>query len=120
MLCALLSLSAGTTAAEADDRLLHQFASCTGRLSALMEHQWLMGHADADKTQAWRNTMASLLDAIQPQGAGRMVLSLRIEAKMAQASLLQRAVFNDDPADAARAQQQSEVAIATCASLIIT
>ena len=43
-------LSAGT--ALASDTPLHTFASCAGRLSAVMEHQWLMRDPASEQTDA--------------------------------------------------------------------
>lgn len=94
------------------------FATCTGRLSALMEHQWLLAPAEAEMTRHHRHMMIELLQAVMPQGGARDVLSLRIEAKYAQASLLTRATFNADAQDAAQAGAASERMLSQCAALL--
>ena len=57
-----LSLSPGV-AMSAQDDLVSTFATCTGRLSALMEHQWLMDTSRADDTRDRRARMVDLLEA---------------------------------------------------------
>ena len=105
--------------ARADDPLLREFANCAGRLSAQMEHQWLIGDTESETTQKWRASMISVLEALMPTGSGKQVLAWRIDAKMAHASLLTRATFNDDPEDADWAGRQAEMIIAGCNSLIL-
>ncbi|SIN86214.1 hypothetical protein SAMN05444002_1079 [Vannielia litorea] len=95
-----------------------QFAACTGRFSALMEHQWLLPHPELDQTTRRRAAMIALLEAVVPEGRGREVLARRIEAKHAQAVLLARATFNDDPQDAHWAATRAETEIANCAALL--
>jgi hypothetical protein len=69
------------------------FATCTGRLSALMEHQWLMQDRGADRTEAMRDAMAGLLGAVVTPDTEVRAMSLRIEAKVAEAALLGTASF---------------------------
>ena len=97
--------------------LAQRFAACTGRLSAQMEHQWLMSRP-SETIEARRKAMISLLEAVQRPSEGRQVLAYRIEAKHAQAVLLSRATFNDDPADAHWAATRAEAEIAACAALL--
>ncbi|WP_213546854.1 hypothetical protein [Vannielia litorea] len=94
------------------------FAACTGRFSALMEHQWLIPTPEVDTTTRRRAAMISLLEAVMPAGRGREVLARRIEAKHAQAVLLTRATFNDDAEDAQWAATRAEAEIASCAALL--
>ncbi len=95
------------------------FATCPGRLYALMEHQWLINDPDADRTEAQRAAMISLLEATMPPDRGRDVLARRIEAKQAQAVLLTRATFNDDPDDARWALGRAEAEIAHCVGMLL-
>jgi hypothetical protein len=94
------------------------FAQCTGRLSATMEHQWLMGEP-ATETQARRAAMIALLDSLPRTRPGREVLALRIAAKHAQSQLLTRATFNAVEEDASWARSRAEVEIARCAALVL-
>ncbi|MDF1873923.1 hypothetical protein [Vannielia sp.] len=101
------------------DALENRFTACTGRLSALMEHQWLIASPEADRTKARRDAMISLLEAVMPKNRGREVLARRIEAKYAQSVLLTRATFGQNAEDAAWAQRRAEAEIAQCAALLI-
>ena len=94
-------------------------AGCTGRLSAQMEHQWLMGRS-GDDARDRRGAMLDILDAMITPDTGRQVLARRIEAKYAQSRLLQRAEFNDDPKDANRARTRAEIEIANCTALLLS
>lgn len=75
------------------DPTLHRFASCAGRLSALMEHQWLTNGPASETTGRQRAEMLALLDAIMAPDKARQVLNWRIEAKAAHAALLTRTTF---------------------------
>lgn len=114
---ALAAPLAGPVSAGVD--ILWTFATCTGRLSAQMEHQWLISDPSADRTEAQRAAMISLLEATTPPGGGRDVLARRIDAKQAQAVLLTRATFNDDPEDALWARRRAESEIAACVGLLL-
>ena len=103
----------------AGDDLLRTFASCAGRLSAQMEHQWLMSDPASDRTEVQRSAMLALVAAVMPPDAGHDVLAWRIDAKQAQAVILTRATFNDDPDDAAWAAQRAEAQIASCKGLLL-
>ena len=102
------------------DTLLYTFASCAGRLSAEMEHAWLMSEGDADRAEAQRSAMVSLVEAITPPDKGRDVLIWRVDAKVAQARLLNRATFNRDDADARWAARRAETEITYCVSLLLS
>ncbi len=87
----------------ADPDPLRTFAVCAGRLSALMEHQWLTDGPASEATARSREAMLSLVEAVLPPEATPLALNWRIEAKVAQAALLSRATFARDPVAAARA-----------------
>ncbi len=95
------------------------FAGCVGRLSAQMEFQWLMSDPASDETEAWRDEMLSLLEAVRPDAEPRDILSWRINAKAAHAALLTRAHFNDDAEDAAWALAEAQRAGAACTGLLL-
>lgn len=96
------------------------FATCAGRLSALMEHQWMFDGPDSEVTKAQRAGMIELLEAVQPEGAGREILHMRIEAKMALATLLTRATFNENAEDARRARVMVDLRMAECTGLLLS
>ena len=62
---------------------LRHFASCTGRLSALVEHQWRTDGPASEATARQRDAMADLLAAVTPPEAVIPAMALRIEAKAA-------------------------------------
>ena len=102
-----------------DENPLDLFAGCAGRLSALMEHQWLFGDARAEITEQQRKSVLELLEATMQPGEESYTLALRISAKQARAVLLTRATFNDDPADAAWAAEQSALHESSCRAFLL-
>ncbi|PZQ96878.1 MAG: hypothetical protein DI533_15040 [Cereibacter sphaeroides] len=95
------------------------FAFCAGRLSALMEHQWLFSDPLADQTMAQRDAMLALTEAIAaPADQAKLVL-WRVEAKTAQAELLNIASFGTNKTTAARAAQRSEELVSACSALLL-
>ena len=96
------------------------FATCAGRLSAVMEHQWMFDGPESERTKAQRAAMIDMLEAVMPAGKGREVLALRIDAKLAQAALLTRATFNDDRRDMQRAQRLALQRTSECTGLLLS
>ena len=99
------------------------FASCLGRFSAEMEHDWLMG-GDGEAARKERRLFESLLDAVLPDASrgglgGARLLHMRIEAKHAQARLLQAAQFQDDPRRAERAGRVALRHVSQCRALVL-
>ena len=87
-------------AAASDDDQLQYFSTCAGRLSAVMEFQWMFDGAGSEKTAQQRAALIELVEAVMTEDQGRAVLHWRISAKQAQSALLTRATFNDNVADA--------------------
>ncbi|MEQ8291441.1 MAG: hypothetical protein RIA08_04480 [Roseovarius sp.] len=103
------------TAGHAETSLANEATVCTGRLSAHLEHQWLMRDPAADQTEAARDAMAALLSAV---GDGDIeTLALRIEAKHAHAALLQQATFGGKATGGA-AERRANRNIAVCTRLV--
>lgn len=98
---------------------LRLFATCTGRLSAKLEYQWLIGDPASDITEAQRNSMADLLEAVAPDGSGSLVMTYRIDAKIAYRQLLERARFAPDPADAQWAEARADAILAPCTAMLL-
>lgn len=109
---ALTIVSVG--AAEALDDLTREFAYCTGRYSAEMEHAWLMSDASAEVPEARRAAFVSLLEAVAPDGSGSSILNYRISAKVAHAALLVRASFSEDAQTQANAKAQARTHLEAC------
>lgn len=116
---ALPNLASATTLPISAHEQLRFFATCAGRLSAEMEHQWLFDGAASERTEATRQTVIDVLDAMMPPERGREVLNLRIEAKMAHAALLTRATFNQDPHDARWAARVAARNSAACEAVLL-
>lgn len=96
------------------------FATCLGRYSAEMEHDWLVGE-DAEDAQTHREMFEMLLFDVAPASGmtGPEILDLRIHAKMAHAQLLQTATFHTDPERKRLARAAVQRAIRPCEMLIL-
>jgi hypothetical protein len=115
---AILVLGVSSSPAAADP-LLRQFSVCAGRLSALMEDQWMFDGPGSERTQQELGAMVSLIDASMPQGAGRQVLAWRIDAKVAHRALLHQARFVADPRLSQSAATRAEDLAAECRSMVL-
>lgn len=109
----------GPMTAFANTGLTDTFATCVGRFSAQVEHEWLMHSDAAEITEQRRNAMASLLRAVMPIDDARAVLARRIEAKFAHAALLQRAVFRGETEDADWARAHAAALLDDCMSYLL-
>ncbi len=85
-----------------------------------MEYQWMFDTEGSEATETARAALIDILDAITPIDQGPEVMHWRIEAKMAQAALLDRAVFNADRHDAQMAQRIARRQIDACRSLLLS
>ena len=113
-----LALTASTSPAAALLDLPREFATCTGRYSAMMEHAWLMRSGEAEEHAHYRATFVSLLEAVD-DNPGPVTFHRRIAAKAAQAALLQTATFGDDGAQSDWARARAEALIAECRRLLL-
>lgn len=104
----------------AADPLLREFAVCAGRLSALMEDQWMFDGPASERTAEELGAMVSLIDASMPRDAGRQVMSWRIDAKVAQRGLLHQARFARDDRVAETAAARAEALAAECRAMILS
>lgn len=117
---AVLCLAASPAVAGPLPPLVVTFTNCAGRLSAQMEHEWLMMDPASARTEALRAAMIGLVEAVMPLDRGRDVMALRIEAKQAQAALLTRATFQREKPGADWALVRAEREIAACAALLVS
>jgi hypothetical protein len=113
----LVFLQAPAISAQTAD--LQTFASCAGRLSALMEHQWLLSDPASDLTARQRDAMLSLVSAMSSPDQEATALTWRIEAKAAQAGLLSLARFGTKDRTAAQAARRSDDLLGMCRSLLL-
>ncbi|MEJ6402607.1 hypothetical protein [Yoonia sp. 2307UL14-13] len=115
----ILGLQAPMAVALGVQDQLRVFANCAGRLSAVMEYQWMVDGPQSEQTETQRDQMLDLVAAIMPVDQGRQVLSWRVTAKSAQWTLLSRATFNDDPGDAAWARRMADRYAGECTALLL-
>jgi hypothetical protein len=108
-----------TSTPGAADPLLREFSVCAGRLSALVEDQWMFDGPGSERTQTELAAIVSLIDASMPQGAGRQVLAWRIDAKVAHRALLHQARFVADERLAETAAARAEALAADCRSMVL-
>ena len=96
------------------------FASCAGRMSALMEFQWMFDGPASERTRDVRAGFIALLQAsLGPDVSGREALNWRIEAKMAQARLLTLTKFGTDARQVRQAQRASHLYLAECEGMLL-
>lgn len=113
--CLAIQALAPTASGQTDPAFdLRTFTVCAGRLSALMEHQWLVDGPASEATARSREAMLALVDAVAPKGDAARVIGWRIEAKVAHAALLTRATFGRDRL----AKQRADDLIRHCLALI--
>ncbi|MFN3293684.1 MAG: hypothetical protein ACK414_09560 [Gemmobacter sp.] len=94
---------------------LRHFATCTGRLSALTEHQWRTDGPVSEATVRPRDALADLLAAVTLPDGAVQAMALRIEAKAAHAALPAQAHRSGDKA----AEMQAARLIAPCTGLLL-
>jgi hypothetical protein len=107
MAAALLAIWPACTLAQA----IGDFADCTGRYSATVEHLWMFDGLAADRAALRRDAFADLLAAL-PDDPGTM--ARRVAAKAAQRHLWDRAAFSGD----LRAETLARDYLVACDSLL--
>lgn len=105
--------------------LLRDFAACAGRYSATLERQWLLGLPGSDEIAKRRASFADLVDALLPiartEGyGGRDILNWRIEAKFAQARLLQLGDFGTNHDNRAPAHEMAARYLTQCDQMLLS
>ncbi|MEP2889906.1 hypothetical protein [Tateyamaria sp.] len=108
-----------TGAAHANDDLVLVFAGCAGRMSAEMEHAWLVNDARADTWQTQRQRFVGILQAIMPRDRARETLSHRVEAKLAHSAILTTAKFGTDPRRSRLAKKQARIQVQSCQAMLL-
>lgn len=113
LICALAAPVSAQADADIPDDPLHFFATCAGRMSALMEHQWLVDGPASDITKARRSLVLDVLASLTPPGDEVQVMSWRVEAKAAHAALL-GATRHGPATDRTRAAKQAATLLQQC------
>ena len=102
------------------NELLRTFATCAGRLSATMEYQWMFDGPESERTDRSVNGFDVLIEAVMgPEITGRQLMGWRIDAKIAQARLLNLAAFGQDPRLRVHAAQMAEQYLNQCKTLLL-
>ena len=99
--------------------LVSAFAACVGRFSAEMEHAWLLNQSRAEELEQRRAQFIDLLEATVAPDRRRQAFHLRIDAKMAHASLLTAASFSRDPERSSWAIRRAQSEIDYCAGFLL-
>lgn len=94
--------------------LLREFAVCAGRFSALVEHQWLVDGPASEASARQRDSLVSLVEAVARPEELKTTMAWRIDAKVSQKRLLDRAWFDGD----VQAEKRSAQLLQACADLI--
>lgn len=95
------------------------FAVCAGRLSAVMEDQWMFDGPGSEQTELQLHAMVALVEATMEPGTGPQVLDWRINAKVAQRALLAQARLSTDMRLAQTAAARAEALAAECRSMLL-
>ncbi len=74
----------------------------------------------SERTKAERQDVIDILDTMIPDGRGREVLHWRIEAKQAQAVLLNRSTFGQDQRQARMASKLALRNVNECRAVLIS
>lgn len=110
----------GSALPHPDDQQLRQFAICAGRLSALMEHQWLVDGPASEQTAHHVRAVTDLIAAIVIEHDKHRALAWRIEAKVALRALLMQANFGTDAKRGELAKERSDALIGPCRAMLLS
>ena len=100
------------------DTQLHTFATCAGRLSALVEYEWMAEGAPSEEAQKYHDAAIALVAAVISDDKSRDVLNWRTSAKQAQFNLLLRTQAQNRE-DAAWAAQRAQLLTRECTELLL-
>ena len=122
--CVLWTMTFGLAAALPSDptERLRVLAQCTGRLSAALEHSWLTGATASKDTAVLRSRLEALLPLLRDgtDVDGPTVLHWRVSAKLAHATVLQRAAFSLDSRSARLAKRIVQHHEAECHAIMLS
>lgn len=124
VLISILTAGAATGLPHSPSERARLFATCAGRYSALAEHERMFDGPASEIADKRRAQFDSLLEAVMPDARdwgmpGEMALSWRLTAKMAQAQLLQRSVFQSDAFIAEQSKRAADRFFAECRGHIL-
>ncbi|MEL7026538.1 MAG: hypothetical protein AAGO57_04810 [Pseudomonadota bacterium] len=108
-----------SSALSAEQNLMRDFATCTGRLSAEVEHSWLVATVQADRNAVMYANMASLLAAVTAPEDEIRARALRIDAKAAHSQLLLQSAFGWNAEQRQFAERRARELTMSCSALIL-
>ena len=117
--CASLITFLAVTAAKPEEDLLRRVTDCVGRLSAQIEHHWLLSDLPTEQIETQRAHLEDILDALITPDRATRVLSNRIDAKLAHASLLTQSAFSSDDRRARWAEKRAEQELLQCGRILL-
>ena len=107
------------TAAKPDNDLLRRVTDCVGRLSAQIEHHWLLSDQPTEQIETQRAHLIDIQDTLMTPDTATKILSKRIDAKMAHATLLTQAAFSDDDRRATWAEKRAKQELSQCGTILL-
>ena len=113
LLCALAAPLPAQAQSDIPENPLRFFATCAGRMSALMEHQWLVDGPASEITKTRRASVLDVVAALTPPGQEAQVMAWRVEAKAAHAALLGQSRHGPAP-DQTRAAKRAALLLQSC------
>lgn len=116
MLCMVSTLP--VTARADQSSSIRLFAECAGRLSASIEHSWLIG-TDDTALQTQREGFSDLVEALADPTDRVQVMDWRIRAKMDHKRLLSLSVFSPEPRIARIALNQARAYQNRCGAVLL-
>lgn len=116
VLCMVVTLPAAVRADHPTE--IRLFAECAGRLSASVEHAWLVG-TDNAALRAQKDGFADLLDALVGPDDSVRVMDWRVRAKMDHKRLLALSVFATEPRLARLALMRAQAHQNRCGAVLL-
>ncbi len=103
----------------AEYSLMRDFAACTGRFSAEVEHSWLMQSQEADRKEALYRSMETLLASVTSADDAVQARAIRIEYKAAHSHLLLQSAFGWDAEQRAFSGRRAKELLGACSSFML-
>jgi hypothetical protein len=123
LLSAFIVCGLSSSAAWSDERFLSRVTECVGRLSAEIEHQWLLTDDSSDTSDRIETVRSDFLDILQtlvtPDTASK-AMSGRIDAKVAHAALLSQATFSLNARQSAWALRRAKSELDACRDMLLS
>lgn len=105
------------------DTMVREFATCTGRLSAMMGNPDIIAGLTPQQLRDDRDSFSDLLAASLPgrsdMALSRQALTWRVQARAAHHSLLQIAAYSPDPRRARIARATLRAQITACRAMLL-